>query len=118
MTTNLSSIPLSVLRLEDQRCGGSLGGALKIGTVSLHFTATKVASELIGELQQTVAFHDSDDGREGLDADPENLSDLCNCSEEVEQARQLDPSTRVFQTTEVPGHPGDWILTCHPYQKS
>jgi len=112
MTINPSSIPLSVLRLENQRCGGSLLGALKIGTVPLHFTATKVASELIGELQQTVAFHDS------VDFDPEDLSDLCNCSEEVEQARQLDPSTRVFQTTEIPGHPGDWILTCHPYQTS
>jgi hypothetical protein len=24
----------------------------------------------------------------------------------------------VFQTTEIPGYPGDWILTCHPYQTS
>ena len=117
MKINLSSIPLSVLRLESLGCGGSLGGALKIGTVSLHFTATKVVSELIAELQQTVAYHDSVGGREDLDAD-DSKERLCNCAEEVDQARQLDPSTRVFQTTEVPGHPGDWILTCHPYQTS
>ena len=114
---SISSIPLSVLRLEDQRCGGSLGGARKIGNASLHFTATKVVSELIGDLQQTVAFHDSDDGREDLDGG-DAKERLCNCAEEVDQARQLDPSTRVFQTTEVPGHPGDWIITCHPYQTS
>ena len=113
MTTNLSSIPLSVLRLEDQRCGGSLGGALKIGNASLHFTATKVVSELIGDLQQTVAFHDSAD----FDED-RWVSDTCLCAQEVEQARQLDPETRVFQTTEIPGHRGEWIITCHPYQTS
>ena len=117
MQQSISSIPLSVLRLEDQRCGGSLGGALKIGTGSLHFTATKVVSELIAELQQTVAYHDSVGGREDLDAD-DSKERLCNCAEEVDQARALDPSTRVFQTTEIPGYPGDWILTCHPYQTS
>ena len=115
---SLSAVPTSVLRLENSGCGGSLHGGLRIGDVSLHFTATRVVSQAEqvagGDVQMTVAYHDGDT-LEDLDADTQRL---CNCGAEVDQARHLDPDTRVFQTTAIPGFEGEWILTCHPYQIS
>ena len=124
MPVNLSSIPISVLRLEDTGgCGGSLLGGLKIDQLKLHFIAVRVATEqqrihMDGDDTElrTVAFHETDAGRDDLD---ENYPDgvPCACGVVVDKARQLE-STKVFTTTVIPGFPGDWIITAHPYQQS